>query len=202
MSNHVVVIGHLGNDPVTRVTAKGTKVTSFSVATNSKENGEDVTIWWRITIWGDQFDYIMPYLRKGSGVIIGGKLKMPEFYDDKAGNKRITLPVTATSIDFLPKSERPPMADQAAAGGQQGYGAPAGGYASSSAYGGGHPNYAARPQQAQRPFNSMETAFASAAAPAGGGAPASAGGNARSLAHTYGAAGHSEQLEEQEDIPF
>lgn len=130
MSNCVHVIGHLGSDPVTRVTAKGTKITTFSVATNSREAGEDITIWWSITIWGDQFDYILPYLRKGSAVFITGKLKKPTTYDDKEGGKRISLPVTATSIDFLPsgkaQTEQGGMQQSYASAGV-GTGAPGGG---------------------------------------------------------------------------
>lgn len=129
MSNCVHVIGHLGSDPVTRVTAKGTKITTFSVATNSREAGEDITIWWSITVWGDQFDYIFPYLRKGSGVFITGKLKDPKIYDGKDGTKRISLPVTATSIDFLPSSGK---AQGEQSGTQQSY-APAGAGAGAAA---------------------------------------------------------------------
>jgi len=181
MSNCVHIIGHLGSDPVTRVTAKGVKITTFSAASNYREAGEEVTIWWRITIWGDQFDYLLPYLRKGSAVFVTGKLKKPELYDDKEGNKRISLPVTATSIDFLPtgRAERTQAEQQV--------GAP-------HAPGSANNNYSAAgyQQKQQRPF--AETPYSPL--------PASTQ-NRPSFTSAYGAAMHSDSdADANEEAPF
>jgi single-strand DNA-binding protein len=210
MTNSVNIIGHLGSDPVTRVTAKGIKITTFSVASNSRKAGEDVTIWWRITIWGDQFDYLLPYLRKGSGVFITGTLKEPEFYDDKDGNKRISLPVTATSINFLPtgKSDR---AEGSPAGSQAGsqagsYGQPAAaGYGAAPAGAqGGFGGYQSRPQQ-QQPYQQQQRSYAAAQEPAYSGSSASKAGSQPQ--HTFGSSGSSFdedalESESEDDMPF
>lgn len=100
--NIIEIAGHLGADPVTRFTATGQKVTTFNVATNSKKGGADVTIWFRVTVWGDRFDKMMTYLKKGSAVIIVGELQKPEIWTDKEGKSQISLDVTAEMIRFSP----------------------------------------------------------------------------------------------------
>jgi single-strand DNA-binding protein len=100
--NSITIIGHLGADPVTRFTANGQKVTSFTVATNSRKGGNDVTVWFRITVWGDRFDKMMSHLKKGSAIIVIGELQKPEIWTDKEGRPQITLEVTAETLRFSP----------------------------------------------------------------------------------------------------
>ncbi|CCB86599.1 MULTISPECIES: single-stranded DNA-binding protein [Parachlamydia] len=106
--NHLYLAGHLGADPETRFTPGGQKVTTLRIATNSYQNGQDVTTWWRVTCWGDKFDKILPHLKKGSAVIIMGEMKKPEIYMDKEGRPQVALELTAESIRFSPfgKSEK------------------------------------------------------------------------------------------------
>jgi single-strand DNA-binding protein len=100
--NWVMVAGHLGADAEERFTAGGKKVISFRIAGNVRRGGKDETIWWRITIWGDRFDKMVPYLKKGSGVIVSGEMNKPEIYTDRNGVQQISLDVTAESIKFSP----------------------------------------------------------------------------------------------------
>jgi single-strand DNA-binding protein len=100
--NLIQIAGHLGADPVTRFTATGQKVTTFTVATNSKKGGNDVTIWFRVTVWGDRFDKMMSYLKKGSAVIVIGELQKPELWTNKEGQQQISLDITAEIIRFSP----------------------------------------------------------------------------------------------------
>ncbi len=99
--NLIQIMGRLGADPETRFTANGQKVTSFRVATNSKRAGKEETTWWRVTIWGDRFDKMLPYLKKGSAIIVTGELRA-EIYMDKSGQPQISLEITAESIRFNP----------------------------------------------------------------------------------------------------
>ncbi len=101
--NFVFIAGHLGRDPETRFTADGTKVTTLVVATSSRKSGKEETIWWRVTIWGDRFDKMLPYLTKGKPVMVKGELFKPETYTDKNGVTQIgSLEVRADSIHFSP----------------------------------------------------------------------------------------------------
>lgn len=98
----IQLAGHLGADPETRVTPSGVKVTSMRLAVNVFQNGKDETIWWRITIWGNEFDKMLTHLKKGSGIIVAGEMSKPEIYNDKAGQPQISLNMTARMIRFNP----------------------------------------------------------------------------------------------------
>lgn len=98
----VTIAGHLGKDPETRFTSNGQKVTSFSIAVNQRKGKEEITTWVRVTVWGDSLDKMISYLKKGSGVIITGKMNPPTTYVDKEGRTQIALEVTAEMIDFNP----------------------------------------------------------------------------------------------------
>lgn len=134
--NFVTIAGRLGKDPETRFTANNQKVTTFSLATNLRRGGNEETIWWRVTVWGERFDKMMPYLKKGSAAIVVGEIsKAPEIYNDQSGQPRISsLEITAESIKFSPfgrDGDQQQGAGQGAAqgaqqvAGQQSYGAPA-----------------------------------------------------------------------------
>ncbi len=98
----VHLAGHLGKDPETRFTPSGQKVTAFTIATNHRKGKEDVTIWVRVTVWGDRFDKLISYLKKGSGVVVTGRMNPPSSYTDKEGRTQISLEVTAEMIEFSP----------------------------------------------------------------------------------------------------
>jgi len=104
---HIVIAGRLGNDPETRFTSGGQKVTTFRVATNHRRSKNEETVWWRITIWGDTFDKMLPYLKKGSAVMVSGDFAPPEIYTDKNGQPQVSLGITASELSFSPfgKSE-------------------------------------------------------------------------------------------------
>ena len=65
--NQINIAGHLGADPEVRFTSSGQKVTTLRVATRVRRGAKDKdeTIWWRVTVWGEQFDKMVPYLKKG-----------------------------------------------------------------------------------------------------------------------------------------
>jgi len=100
--NHILIAGHLGADPETRFTSSGQKVTTLRIASNTRKGGKDETVWWKVTIWGDQFDKILPYFKKGSSIIVTGELAKPEIFTDKEGHPQVSLNVTAHSISFSP----------------------------------------------------------------------------------------------------
>lgn len=106
--NFIQIMGHLGADAVTRFTPSGQKVTNFNVATNVRRGGKDETVWYKVVIWGDRFDKMLPYVKKGTGIVVMGELGKPEVYTDKEGRTQITLEVTADTIRFSPfgKSEK------------------------------------------------------------------------------------------------
>jgi len=103
--NKLTIVGYLGRDPEIRYTPQGTPVCNFSVATTERRKDragefQDVTTWFRVTVWGKQAETANQYLAKGRQVYIEGRLRQDEF-TDRDGNKRTTLEVNATDVQFL-----------------------------------------------------------------------------------------------------
>lgn len=114
----IEIAGHLGADPEVRFTPGGQKVTSLRVATNSRKSGKEETVWWRVTIWGERFDKMMPYLKKGSAIIVIGEMSKPEIYTDKEGRPQVSLDLTAEMIRFSPFGKTDRSGQEPAAAGQ------------------------------------------------------------------------------------
>jgi single-strand DNA-binding protein len=104
--NKIILVGNLGRDPELRYTPQGTPVCSFSLATNERrrdpKTGEnnDVTTWFRVTLWRRQAEVASQYLTRGKPVYIEGRLRVEE-YTDRDGKPRHSLEVTATDMQFI-----------------------------------------------------------------------------------------------------
>ena len=104
--NKVILVGNLGRDPELRYTPQGTPVCSFSLATNERrrdpKTGEnnDVTTWFRVTLWRRQAEVASQYLTRGKPVYIEGRLRVEE-YTDRDGKLRHSLEVTGTDMQFI-----------------------------------------------------------------------------------------------------
>jgi single-strand DNA-binding protein len=100
--NQITIAGHLGADPEVRFTSSGKKVTTLRVAARARRSGKDETIWWKVTIWGEEFDKIIPYFKKGSPIIVVGELNKPEIFTDREGRPQVSMSITAQNIMFSP----------------------------------------------------------------------------------------------------
>jgi single-strand DNA-binding protein len=104
--NKIILVGNLGRDPELRYTPDGTPVCSFSLATNERRRdratGEnnDVTTWFRVTVWRRQAEVASQYLTRGKSIYIEGRLRVEE-YTDRDGKMRHSLEVTATDMQFI-----------------------------------------------------------------------------------------------------
>lgn len=103
--NKIIIVGHLGKDPELRYTPQGTAVCDISVATSEKRKdsageAQDITTWFRVSIWGRQAELANQYLAKGRQVYIEGRLRQEE-YTDRDGNRRTSLKVHASDLQFL-----------------------------------------------------------------------------------------------------
>lgn len=123
MFQTIILAGNLGRDPEMRFTPGGDGVTSFPVAVNSKytdKSGEKVeeTTWFRISAWGKLAETCNQYLRKGSKVLVEGKLQAdkitgnPKVYAKKDGTAGASYEIRAHTVRFLSsKSEDERAAD-------------------------------------------------------------------------------------------
>lgn len=117
--NIIQIMGHLGADPETRFTPSGQKVTNMRVAVSVRKAGKEETIWFRITIWGDRFDKMISFLKKGSAIIVVGELGKPEIYTDKEGKPQISMEITAEFIRFSPFGKTDKQGQEQNAGASQ-----------------------------------------------------------------------------------
>jgi single-strand DNA-binding protein len=109
----VQIAGRLGADPETRYTANNNKVTTMRIATNVWKGGKEETVWWRTTVWGDQFDKMLSFLKKGSAVIVTGEMQPPEIYNNRNGDPQVSMELTAQIIKFSPSGQQRNEAAQA-----------------------------------------------------------------------------------------
>ena len=127
MFQTVIIVGYLGRDPEMRYTPSGKPVTNFSVATNwqyTNNAGETIkeTIWFRVSAWGKTAETCNQYLKKGSKVLVEGRLTAdpatggPRIWTGQDGSPRASFEVTAGTVRFLtPRGEgEAPAADEGA----------------------------------------------------------------------------------------
>ncbi len=95
----VEIAGHLGADPEERFTPNGKRVITLRVATRVRK---DETVWWKVTIWDDRFDKMLPFLKKGSAVIIVGEMHKPETYTGRDGTTQVSMSMNAEMVKFSP----------------------------------------------------------------------------------------------------
>lgn len=100
--NQITVAGHLGSDPEVRFTSSGKKVTTLRVAARARKSGKDETIWWKVTLWGEQFDKMITFFKKGHPIVVFGELSPPEIFTDREGKSQVSMNITAQQIMFSP----------------------------------------------------------------------------------------------------
>ncbi|MDD5710932.1 MAG: single-stranded DNA-binding protein [Candidatus Colwellbacteria bacterium] len=109
--NKVYVIGRLTADPELRTTPTGESVASFSVATNrfwkSKEGEKrENTEFHNVVAWGRQAEIIHQFSKRGSIIMIEGRLQT-RTWEGKDGQTRKTTEIVAENIQLGPRSGGP-----------------------------------------------------------------------------------------------
>lgn len=101
----VIIVGNVTRDPEMRSTPGGAQVCSFSVAVNrvykdsSGENKESVSFF-DCTAWGRQAETIAQYVKKGSGILVSGRLEQRS-WEDKEGQKRSRVEIVVEDFNFM-----------------------------------------------------------------------------------------------------
>jgi len=102
---NISLAGHLGSDPELKTTSNDTVLCGFSMAVNTGFGDNKRTTWYRITLFGKKAEAAAKFLEKGKPVIICGTPYIDE-WEDKDGNKRQTLKVTASDWTFAGSKEQ------------------------------------------------------------------------------------------------
>ncbi len=96
--NKVILIGNLTRDPELRYTSQGVAIAKIGLAVNRtwrNEAGVDVDAFRR------QAETIAQYLKKGSPLMVEGRLKLDQWDDKQTGQKRSRLGVVLEGFQFL-----------------------------------------------------------------------------------------------------
>ena len=100
-----IITGNLTRDPELRNTPSGASVCSFSVAVNRTyrgadgENKEEVSFI-DCSAWGKLAEVINQYAKKGTGVLVSGRLSQRSF-EDKTGAKRSRTEIVVEDFNFI-----------------------------------------------------------------------------------------------------
>lgn len=100
-----IITGNLTRDPELRTTPSGASVCSFSVAVNrvyrdtSGEQKEDVSFI-DCSAWGKLGEMINQYAKRGSGVLVSGRLDQRSWEDKNTGQKRSRVEIVVEDFNF------------------------------------------------------------------------------------------------------
>lgn len=94
-------VGYLGADPEERMTSKGKRVVVLRLGVKSRIGTKDETVWCKCNVWHNRYDKMLPYLKKGSGVIVAGDISV-ESYMSKDGTPQSSLVISVDTIKFSP----------------------------------------------------------------------------------------------------
>ena len=106
-----IITGNLTRDPELRTTPNGASVCSFSVAVNrvykdaSGEQKEDVS-YIDCSAWGKLGEMIAQYAKKGSGVLVSGRLDQRSWEDKNGGGKRSRVEIVVEDFNFTGPANR------------------------------------------------------------------------------------------------
>ena len=100
-----IITGNLTRDPDLRTTPNGASVCSFSVAVNrvyrdaSGEQKEDVSFI-DCSAWGKLAEMISQYAKKGTGVLVSGRLDQRSWEDKETHQKRSRVEIVVEDFNF------------------------------------------------------------------------------------------------------
>ena len=106
-----IITGNLTRDPELRTTPNGASVCSFSVAVNrvykdsNGEQKEDVS-YIDCSAWGRLAEMISQYAKKGSGVLVSGRLDQRSWEDKNGGGKRSRVEIVVEDFNFIGSANR------------------------------------------------------------------------------------------------
>jgi single-strand DNA-binding protein len=104
--NKVILVGNLTRDPELRYTPKGMAIAKIGLAVNRNwtneagEKKEEVTFV-DVDAFGRQAETLAQYMKKGSPLLVEGRLKLDQWDDKQTGQKRSKLGVVVEGFQFL-----------------------------------------------------------------------------------------------------
>ncbi|MBY0376705.1 single-stranded DNA-binding protein [Patescibacteria group bacterium] len=106
--NKAILIGNLTRDPELKSLPSGIKVCSFSIATNrvwKDKNGakQEAADYHNVVVFGKQAETVAQYMKKGSSILVEGRMQTRSWDDKNSGEKKYRTEVIADRTQFGPK---------------------------------------------------------------------------------------------------
>ena len=104
-----IIVGNLTRDPELRSTPSGAQVCGFSVAVNrnykdASGNSQEQVSFIDCSAWGRSGELIAQYAKKGSGILVSGRIEQRS-WEDKEGQKRSRVEIVVEDFNFLGGSD-------------------------------------------------------------------------------------------------
>lgn len=117
----IIIVGNVGRDPEMKYFPDGNSVCNFSVAVTRRstdrttQERKEETTWFRVNCWRQLAEIANQYVRKGTQVMIVGRLKA-RAYLDQSGQPQVSLDIEADQMQLLgsradSSAESSPMPD-------------------------------------------------------------------------------------------
>lgn len=101
--NKVLLIGNLTRDPESRFTNNGAQVVKMGLASNrrtgSGDNRREEVLYIDVEAWNRTAELCAQYLKKGSQILVEGRLKFDQ-YQTQAGENRQKISIVADRVQF------------------------------------------------------------------------------------------------------
>lgn len=103
--NKMILLGNMGRDPRVKELENGTKIASFSVATNHGRKSptgewENETTWHDVKAFGKTAEHVERFGDSGKKVFVEGRLEKRK-YTGKDGTEKIAVEVIADKVEIL-----------------------------------------------------------------------------------------------------
>lgn len=122
--NKTILVGNLTRDPELRYTPQGSAVADIGIAVNeaytnrqTNQRVENVHFF-DVTAWGKTAELVSQYCKKGSSILVEGKLTQDRWEDKQSGKKMSKVKIVAERVQFL-GSKNGHAQDQGGGGGGQ-----------------------------------------------------------------------------------
>ena len=107
--NRIILVGNLTRDPELSYTPANTPMCKFGIATNrkwkdSEGNAKEEVCFVDCALFGKSAEAFNQYLKKGSPVLVEGRLRLERW--EKDGQKRSKHSVMVDSFTFLPDGNK------------------------------------------------------------------------------------------------
>lgn len=101
-----IVAGNVTRDPEMRATPSGAQACNFTIAVNrvfrgSDGNQQEQTSFIDCVAWGKSGETIAQYVRKGSALIVSGRIEQRSWEDKTSGQRRSRVEIIVDDFSFV-----------------------------------------------------------------------------------------------------